>query len=196
MIRAAKVTVKLAEKKLLKQIKAKRRKVLYKQGAYLRTTMRRSMRYATKTRPISKPGETPVAHKDTKRGPLLRKLILFEVDRENGSVICGPKLTRRTSPTVPEVLDKGGRVRPQRGLLKGYFEVGDYGPIRYLGGKKFARVLLETPAQVERASRLMLEENTVRAGGREVYIAPRPFTEPMMSDGGENFRKLLRDTPL
>lgn len=197
--RAVRIRLRLEERRLAARTKKKKRTVLFKQGAYLRKTMQRSMRYASKKNPQSKPGEPPRAHKDTKRGPLLRKLITFEVDVEKGSVVCGPKLTTPIgSTTVPELLDKGGKVRlnRKRQLKAATFEPGEYGPVRDLGKGRFVRIMLETPAQCERASRLIMEENLRRAGGAVVEIKPRPFTKPVFSDGGKNFEKLLKDVPL
>lgn len=191
---AAKITIKWTPQQLLKRLEKKQIKVLFKQGAYLKKTMQRSMRYAGEKKKASKPGEPPLAHKDNPKGPLLRKLIAFYVDDVGKSVITGPGLIG-SGQSVPRVLDKGGTVRPKL-LKKVEYKVGEFGPIRYRGGGKFARVKLQTPAQTERASRLAIEENAIRGSKAAIHIKPRPFTTPLMSDGGDNFRKLIHSVPL
>ena len=188
-MKAVSIKIKMSPEELLRRLEAKEKRVLYKQGAYTRTAMQRSMRYTSKDDKHSEPGRPPLAHKNNRKGPLLRKLIKFRVDEGAKSVVAGPELVRRASPTIPQVLDKGGRTKP-RLLGKVDFEIGDYGPIRYRGARKFARVLLETPAQTERATRLFAEENATRQNAAN-YIKPRPFTAPVLTDGGENLRKLI-----
>lgn len=188
------VDIRMTPEELLLRIERKNKRVLYKQGAYTRTTMQRSMRYTSKDDKHSEPGRPPFAHKNKRKGPLLRKLIKFSVDEREMSVVTGPEASRRATPTIPQTLDQGGRVPPR--LLKPHeFEVGEYGPIRYLGGHRFARVLLETPGQAQRATRLVIEENAVRQSAG-AYIKPRPFTAPVFTDGGENLRKLIAREPL
>jgi hypothetical protein len=188
------VTVKLVMKpeELLRRMERKEKRILYKQGAYTRTSMQRSMRYTSNDEKHSEAGKPPMAHKNKRRGPLLRKLINFSVDLGEKSVVTGPEKDRGSN--VPETLDKGGRVK-RRALKKSGFDVGDYGPIRYRGAGKFHRVLLETPAMAERATRLVAEENSVRQSAGS-YIKPRPFTAPVFTDGGENLRKLIAKEPL
>lgn len=181
------VKVEMDSAKLLRAHEARSKRVLYKQGAYIRKSMQRSMRYTNKADKKSAPGKPPLAHKDNPRGPLLRKLITFRVDEGDKSVIIGPPKDKGSN--VPEVLDKGGRVQPRKLSVK-EFEVGDYGPIRAKGGGRFHRVLLETPDMTARATRLVLQENEFRQSVG-AYIKPRPFTAPVLTDGGENLRKLI-----
>jgi hypothetical protein len=193
-MKTTEIKITMEPRELLRRLQAKRVKVLFKQGAYLRTTMQRSMRYATKGKK-SAPGEPPRAHRDNPRGPLLRKLVSFAVDPEAGSVICGPKMTQSQSPPVPKLLNEGGRV-PQKRLLKIGYTLGEGGPIRLTGGGKYQGTQLVTAAQVDRANRLALEINQLRTSGIGAEIKSRPFTAPVMSDGGANFRKLLKSVPL
>jgi hypothetical protein len=190
------VTVKLVMKPeaVLRRFERKEKRILYKQGAYTRTTMQRSMRYTSKDDKRSEPGKPPLAHKNKRRGPLLRKLITFRVDENVKTVTTGPTLIRSQGEPVPRKLDKGGRVG-RAVLTKTSFDIGDYGPIRRRDGKSFHRVLLETPSQTERATRLVAEENAVRQSAG-AYIKPRPFTAPVFTDGGENLRKLIAKEPL
>lgn len=184
----------MTPEELIRRHAARNKKVLYKQGAYSRTAMQRSMRYTSKDDKHSAPGSPPLAHKNKRRGPVLRKLIKFAVSESDQSVVAGPELVGRGSPTTPQILDKGGKAR-KAALNKTTFEVGDYGPIRYRGGGKFSRVLLETPAQSERATRLINEENAVRQSAG-AFIKPRPFTVPILTDGGEKLRQLIAQEPL
>ena len=191
---ATKIYIKWTPRELLKRLEKKEIKVLFKQGAYLKKAMQRSMRYATKNKKVSQPGQPPLAHKDNPKGPLLRKLIAFFVDLSSKSVVTGPKMIGGGQP-VPQVLDKGGTIRPKL-LKKVDYKVGDFGPIRYRGGGKFARVKLQTTEQTKRAAELALEENAIRGSKAAIHIKPRPFTTPLLSDGGENFRKLVHSVPL
>lgn len=188
------------QKKLIKRIERKTKRCLFKTGGYVRSAMQRSMRYAGKTAKAkhSKPGEPPRAHRDTKRGPLLRKLIVFEVDEKNGTVIIGPKKTDSGfgGAPVPQVLDQGGISKLRRhAVAKTQFDVGDYGPVRYRGAGKFVRTLLESNEMCERAARLVNEENAVRAH-QGVRIAARPFTSPRYTDGGKRLMELVEKEPL
>ena len=51
----------------------------------------------------SRPGQPPHDHTG-----LLRRFILFNVDKQNKSVVIGPKLLNRKSKNVAESLEKGG----------------------------------------------------------------------------------------
>lgn len=191
---SVKVKLVMKPEELLRRMERKERRILYKQGAYTRTAMQRSMRYTSKDDKSSEPGKPPLAHKNKRKGPLLRKLIKFAVDEQAKTVVTGPDLLRAQGQPVPQKLDKGGKVG--RGLLSTTsFDVGDYGPIRRRDGKSFHRVMLETPAQTQRATRLVAEENAVRQSAG-AYIKPRPFTAPVLTDGGENLRKLIAKEPL
>jgi hypothetical protein len=193
----------LTPAQLLARIEKKQIRILFKQGAYVRTAMARSMRYVGKDGKPSAPGRPPKAHRDTKKGPLLRKLISFSVDQKNKSVIIGPQGVGSDSPPIPKVLNEGGRPAAKRLNAKGRnFQTGDYGPIRQgnesgrYGGLRFVGTKLLTAGQVARAERLILEENERRATIKLNYIRPRPFTAPVMTDGGEKFKKLFQTVPL
>ena len=184
----------MTPEEFLRRHAARQKRILYKQGAYTKTTMQRSMRYTSKDDKHSEPGKPPLAHKNKRKGPLLRKLIKFRVDEAETSVVTGPELLKAEGQPVPQKLDKGGKVF-RNFLSRTKHEVGDYGQIRSLGNGRFARVLLETPAQAERATRLVAEENDRRQSVAQ-YIKPRPFTAPVFTDGGENLRKLIAREPL
>lgn len=191
--RGVRIAFTLTPEGLLTRHRKRKKTILFKEGAYVKTSIQRSQRYSKKT---SKPGSPPSAHKDNPRGPLLRKLTAFAVDLEADSVIAGPMLSGPTSPTTPEVLDQGGYVPVERLLHDRDFNVLDFGPIRYLGGGKFLNIRLQTPDQCERAKRLRDEENAIRAGKGSIKIAARPFTKPALTDGGKNLAKLTKSIPL
>lgn len=155
------IRVEMYTLRVLKRILNKKRRVLFKQGAYLKTTMQRSMRYSNKR---SEPGKPPTAHKPH---ALLRKLIEFNVDIDAGSVVCGPKKitggtgSKSTKP-LPQLLDQGGDVTIET---------------------KFIDI------------RTAFIEN-IKGPSVVAHIAPRPFTAPVFTDGGEKFRKLLNQVPL
>ena len=69
-------------KRVLAAAKRATQKALYQAGALIRTTARRSIR---KRKGDSLPGQPPHTHTNA-----LRKSILFDVDREEQSVIIGP----------------------------------------------------------------------------------------------------------
>lgn len=80
------------------------RKVLSKFGAFVRTTAKHSIR---KKQGPSAPGSPPHSHSG-----LLKKFIFFSYDPLAMNVVIGPTLLsskRRSSNTVPEVLEYGGK---------------------------------------------------------------------------------------
>lgn len=92
-----------------KAIKGKGRRVLYKVGAYVRTTMRNLMRYGNAS---SRPGQPPASHKKTGAG--LRNLIEFDVDTNAETVSIGPVLKSDSklisNKPLPQLLNEGGTV--------------------------------------------------------------------------------------
>jgi hypothetical protein len=95
-------------KEVIDKLTKAERRVLSKQGAFLRTASRRSIRRRKK---ISSPGDPPNAHAKGKYATL--KNILFAYEPHRHSVVVGPvKLSKsRGSKTVPEVLEFGGSTR-------------------------------------------------------------------------------------
>jgi len=188
------IDVRWAPHELLRRHAARKKTILFKTGGYTKTSIQHSMRYSKKA---SQPGQPPNAHKDSKKGALLRKLVAFAVDVDADEVIAGPmKSGTGFTPTTPEVLDQGGRVPVARLLSQRVISIGDRGPIRYLGSGKFISVPILTAAQAARASRLRDEENAVRAGKGSIAIAARPFTKPALTDGGERLHDLTENIPL
>lgn len=187
------ITSRFAPQELIRRNDARKKKILYKEGAYARTFMQRIMRYRKRA---SQPGEPPSAHKDSKRGPLLRKLINFRVDESAGSVVIGPPRVGNNPQATPRVLDAGGRVPVAKLLKARTFTVGQIGPIRYLGSGRFLNIPLKSDLQASRATQLIQEENSVRSAKGTIEIKARPFTKPAFTDGGKKFRELVAKTPL
>lgn len=187
------MVAELNPEQLIKRQEKRERTILFKQGGYVSSAMKRSMRYSKKP---STPGEPPNAHKDTKRGPLLRKLIKFVVNWAERSVVIGPPKVGNEAESVPHIIDVGGRVPVAKLLTQRTFTVGQIGPIRYLGAGKFQHIPLKTAAQAARAQQLLAEENAVRRAKGSITIKARPFTKPMLTDGGKNLHELVAKTPL
>jgi hypothetical protein len=83
--------------------------VLDKAGAFVRTSARTSIR---KRKHAAMPGAPPSSHIGR-----LRDLIFFSVD-EDRSVIIGPMLSKTQSPTVPELLELGGKVKLKKKIAR------------------------------------------------------------------------------
>ncbi|MEM1213784.1 MAG: hypothetical protein AAGI68_15960 [Planctomycetota bacterium] len=94
------------------------RRVMIRVGGRIRTWARRSIRpRSTRRRPeqISQPGDPPFS----KTG-FLKQLIFFSYDPQESRVVIGPaksnsaKADRGIGPTVPELLEHGGRITVKR----------------------------------------------------------------------------------
>lgn len=141
------------QSELLRKVAAARVKVMSKQGAYLRRTMRGLLRVS---KHASKPGSPP----HVRSAASLLRLIIFAYDDSTSSVVVGPIGGRRHGTSgdgrsvdrsgVPETLEYGGRVS---------FLVARWrGKVRRLN---------TIPARVDRR-KLNIETLTK-------YIQPRPY---------------------
>ena len=99
------ITIKMAKGNffdreiVMKAVDSARRKVLSKQGAFVRTRAKSSIRRRKKS---STPGSPPSSHVG-----LLKQFIYFAYDPAEKSVVIGPTLINR--PTgAPETLEHGG----------------------------------------------------------------------------------------
>jgi hypothetical protein len=135
--------IDLHDKKIEKAVESKKRRVLFKQGGYLKTTMSRSLRVSKKS---SLPGQPPKVR--SSNSPL-RKGIAFAVDGE--TVTCGPMIwsaskVMSNSP-LPALLDKGGtcqQILPNgKTVMEQVLPRPFTKPVFSDGGKKF-RELIET----------------------------------------------------
>ena len=136
--------LELYHAEIVRRVEKKKRAVLFKQGGYLRTTMQRSMRYATSPKQRSRPGRPPLAHK--RMGALLRKLIAFDV--EGDTVTVGPKIFAgskvRSSKTLPELLDKGGVTEIGAKRVSVHIAARPYTEPTFSDGGEHFRRLIET----------------------------------------------------
>lgn len=142
MIKTA-IKIVMEDEKLLKRMRDKRRRVLFKAGAYTLTSMRRSMRYR---KGPSNPSFPPSAHKQN--GALLRKASEFTVDDRKGTVVIGPiGFRRKSQPSgnpVPQLLNEGGSVNS---FLKGKMVAAEIEPRPFVqpaftdGGARYRQLL-------------------------------------------------------
>jgi len=77
------------------------RKTLSRFGAYVRRTMKSSIR---KRKRISEPGSPPSSHSG-----LLKKFIFFSFDPTSRSVVIGPEKLNAKIGVAPKVLEHGGK---------------------------------------------------------------------------------------
>jgi hypothetical protein len=144
------VKVKMYAGKVEKRIGAKKRRVLFKAGAYGLKSYRRAQRYRNKP---SKKGEPPSAHKRGSNGPKLREASAFIVDLNGSeSVVIGPfKFSAESQPTgksVAELLNTGG---PVEALLAGQPVIAQVEPRPFIaplftdGGKRFNELIGKEP---------------------------------------------------
>ncbi len=156
-------------------------------GAAIRLTASRSIRKRKKpSRPGAAP-HTPTGH--------LRRVIRYSVDKGNDNVAIGP--TNEYSKSIWNLHEFGGSIRPKPRLIEPKtFRVGDFGPVRKLGRKRFARRRLTTLAQAERAARLIAEENdTLVADSKKRRRYPkRPFMGPALEKLKDRLPKFWKDS--
>ena len=86
----------------LAKFKAAARQALYRQGGFIRTTAKNSMKSGSPNNP-SRPGEPP--HSIT---GLLKKFLFFSWDSMQQSVVIGPAAFK-ADPTTPRLLEEGGQ---------------------------------------------------------------------------------------
>lgn len=83
---------------------------LRKFGSFVRRTAKTSIKAAGKRRQVSRPGQPPRSITG-----LLKRLIFFIIEPEKQNVVIGPALANsksnvRNDGTIPETLERGGRV--------------------------------------------------------------------------------------
>jgi hypothetical protein len=100
-----KTTLKLDLSKVGKAVDRKNRTVLRAVGAFTRTKIKSRMRPGGKGGKVSNEGEYPRAHGNQ----LLRKLVLYDVDMNSGSVAIGPKAISRPQPKLRDRVFRRGR---------------------------------------------------------------------------------------
>ena len=159
---------------------------LAKGGGLIRRIAQNSMRSSKKA---SAPGTPPSRHRPRGQG---LTYILFVFDPRTKSVVIGPVLFSKTvnpdGTTAPEVNEFGGRVRRRARTAQGHvFSIGERGPIREISqpshrSKRFARPILVSAKQVERAQRIHDEYVLFRiaATGGVANYPKRAFMGPAL----------------
>lgn len=91
---------------VLKEMTKKEKKVFSKIGAFIMRRARKSLKKGKRKHLAGTPGGAPASHTEK-----LRKSVLFAWDSATRSVVVGPYLFGGgpTRPTVPELLEYGGR---------------------------------------------------------------------------------------
>lgn len=92
---------------VLRAIDKATKAVLSKQGAFVRTSAKSSIR---KRKKPAKPGQPPSSHVGT-----LKKLIFFSYDATTKSVVVGPTPFGKRDPTGASLLEYGGSTTTHRG---------------------------------------------------------------------------------
>ena len=159
---------------------------LAKGGGLIRRIAQNSMR---KRKKASAPGTPPSRHRPRGQG---LTFILYVFDPRTKSVVVGPVLfpskVNDDGTTAPEVNEFGGRVKRRAKRAQGHvFSLGERGPIREISqpsprSKRFARPILATAKQVERAQRIHDEYVLFRfaaTGGIATY-PKRAFMGPAL----------------
>ena len=95
--------------------------VLAKQGAYVRTIARRSMK---KKKGPSKPGTPPNVHEGQ-----IKDFLYFAFDAETDTVVVGP--AKLGNGSAPDVLEHGGKIK-EFGIYDGR---GRFVPLRFMNRK-------------------------------------------------------------
>jgi hypothetical protein len=91
---------------VVKRVRDGTKSVLSRAGAFIRTRARSSIRKRNRS---AEPGQPPSDH-----GGWLKKLLFFAYDAATHSVVVGPLLFRKQSPTAPLLLEEGGTVKHWR----------------------------------------------------------------------------------
>jgi len=106
------VRLVMESKRLLDAMELKRARVLSRTGGFARITMQRSMRYR---KGPSNPPNPPHSHrtKTNNKPGALRNTIIYQVQSDEETVICGPiafrsKVVPLNRDTVPQLHDMGG----------------------------------------------------------------------------------------
>ncbi len=159
---------------------------LAKGGGLIRRIAQNSMRSRKKA---SAPGTPPSRHRPRGQG---LTYILYVFDPRTKSVVIGPVLFANTvnadGTTAPEVNEFGGRVKRRAKRVQGHvFSIGERGPIREISqpsprSKRFARPILVSAKQVERAQRIHDEYVLFRiaATGGVANYPKRAFMGPAL----------------
>lgn len=159
--------------KYIKKYNKTRKRVLYKLGGYVRSTMAKSMRYKKHDNDKSNEGEPPKA---LKRNPRLRKGIGFVVEDKSSTVVIGPDRWDKRSRS--NIAKAGRSLKPLPQLLEE-------------GGVVRMKVLGENDVWTLRNWNANLPGKIVDA----VY-KPRPFVQNSREKGEQRFLELLKENQI
>jgi hypothetical protein len=161
-------------------------KELLREGAFIRTRMKSSIRYAPEPKEgerskSSKPGSPPLGHRSrgftrtttnkktgvskTRDTSPLKELIFFGLDRSTMSVVTGPAMFQGKGGggIAPRVLEKGGPAA----IIE---------PIPRAVGVKASPRQAETFKRLVKAGRIVIPPRQYRV--KTIRIAPRPYVRP------------------
>ena len=170
--------------RVMQAVDAAKRTNLSKQGAFVRTAARSSIR---KRKRISEPGQPPSSHTG-----LLRDFIFFAYEPFTQSVVIGPAKTnqvffdddmRPITGTVPEVLEYGGRITV----------------VEEWNGSRWRRRDLRRMGAVSDVAALRGSRANVFNGGRPirkrvVTVKARPYMNPALVSAKEDLAKVWKDS--
>lgn len=169
----ATVRTQFDKQKLKKKVETATFTSLRHAGGAIGKTARFSIRRRKKP---SRPGSPP--HTPT---GMLKRVIRYEVSNNKTEVTIGP--VNQIAGRIWNLHEFGGTATKRRKLKPHRFRVGEFGPIRvkHQGIKtSFARVQLQTKAQANRATRLIVEENERRGESKPRHYPKRPFMKPAL----------------
>lgn len=169
---------------VIDRVEKKRRAILSKFGAFVRTRAISSMlghavpkKFGYKSKVTDREGSSPPGSPPYPHTGLLVKWILFAYDHAAGGVVVGPMKTnqvffdkdrRPVTGTVPQVLEYGGQI-----TLLEWFRAGTW-------------------QRADLRSRRRLAERPTRY--RTVSIAARPFMRPALKAEAPKFAPLFKDS--
>lgn len=172
------------------RVSAAGRKVLMRQGAFIRGGIHRKVRYRKNADTRSAPGQAPFTHDGT-----LKKSILFSLDESMKSVVVGAAYS--WIGTLANLHEFGGTVsrKTYQGNPKRTYKVGDIGPVstgKYkraktsdhlvrtdpLTGERVAYVRIKSATQAAHATRLNRRLIIGNASYKMVKYPARPFVRP------------------
>ncbi len=186
-IRRSKTQFFFDDRQIRKYMDKRTAAALARGGGYVRTVAMRSMRSRKKA---SQPGQPPSRHKPLGKG---FTKIEFAFDSRRKTVVIGPVrfYAGPGNTTAPQVNEFGLSIRRPRTRAKTAqphrFSIGERGPIREVGqpsprSKRFARPILTSQAQIDRAQQIHDEyvESRAAQAGQTVKYAKRPFMAPAL----------------
>ena len=150
---------------VLNAVDAAKFPIARRQGGLVRKVAQRSMPYRKK--PAS-PGRPPSAHKDRKRGPLLRKRLFFAWDPGSGSVVVGPD--KLGDSKAPEKLEFGGTVTIRTVIRKPRIR----GKLSPAAKEAFLRKVKDGSIKLKQETPIVIE--------KRIYLQSRSYMGPALRE--------------